>query len=38
MKILYVPSMIVPSLGDGDRARIGEAAGPGARLVEARAV
>jgi phosphoglycerate dehydrogenase-like enzyme len=38
VKILYVPSMIVPSLGDGDRARIVEAAGPGARLVEARDV
>lgn len=36
MKILYVPSMIVPSLGEGDRARIREAAGPDARLVEAR--
>ncbi len=36
MKILYVPSMIVPSLGAGDRARILEAAGPDARLVEAR--
>ncbi|HXG16827.1 MAG TPA: D-2-hydroxyacid dehydrogenase [Calidithermus sp.] len=36
MKILYVPSMIVPSLGEGDRARILEAAGPDARLVEAR--
>jgi phosphoglycerate dehydrogenase-like enzyme len=36
VKIVYVPSMIVPSLGEGDRARILEAAGPGARLVEAR--
>ena len=36
MKILSVPSMIVPSLGEGDRARIREAAGPDARLVEAR--
>jgi phosphoglycerate dehydrogenase-like enzyme len=36
VKILYVPSMIVPSLGEGDRARIREAAGPDARLVEAR--
>lgn len=38
MKILYVPSMIVPSLGEGDRARIVQAAGPGSTLVEARDV
>jgi phosphoglycerate dehydrogenase-like enzyme len=36
MKILYTPLMIVPSLEAGDRARILEAAGPGARLVEAK--
>ena len=35
MKILYTPLMIVPSLDDAQRARILEAAGPGARLVEA---
>jgi len=38
MKILYTPLMIVPSLGEGDRARILASAGPGARLVEAREV
>ena len=36
MKILYSPNLIVPSLDPGDRARILEAAGPGAVLVEAR--
>ena len=36
MKILFVPNLIVSGLDDGDRARILEAAGPGARLVEAR--
>jgi phosphoglycerate dehydrogenase-like enzyme len=36
VKILYTPLMIVPSIGEGDRARILDAAGPGARLVEAR--
>jgi phosphoglycerate dehydrogenase-like enzyme len=36
MKILYTPNLIVPSLEPADRARIRDAAGPGARLVEAR--
>ena len=36
MKILFVPNLIVSGLGEGDRARILEAAGSGARLVEAR--
>jgi phosphoglycerate dehydrogenase-like enzyme len=36
MKILYTPVLIVPSLDDAQRARILEAAGPGAVLVEAR--
>jgi len=36
MKILYTPNLIVPALADGDRARILEAAGHGARLVEAK--
>lgn len=36
MKILYTPLMIVPSLSPGDRARILDAAGPGAILVDAR--
>jgi phosphoglycerate dehydrogenase-like enzyme len=36
MKILYTPVMIVPSLEPADRARILEAAGPGARLVDAK--
>ncbi|OGK78826.1 MAG: hypothetical protein A2X52_12060 [Candidatus Rokubacteria bacterium GWC2_70_16] len=36
MKILYTPTLIVPALGPGDRARILDAAGPGAVLVEAR--
>ncbi|MDP2626310.1 MAG: hypothetical protein Q8Q58_05305 [Candidatus Rokubacteria bacterium] len=35
MKILYTPTLIVPSLDPGARARIPEAAGPGAALVEA---
>ncbi len=35
MKILFTPNLIVPGLGAGDRARILEAAGPGAALVEA---
>jgi phosphoglycerate dehydrogenase-like enzyme len=36
MKILFVPNLIVSGLDDRDRARILDAAGPGARLVEAR--
>lgn len=36
MKILYTPNLIVPALGESDRARILAAAGPGARLVEAK--
>ena len=36
MKILYPPNPSVPALGEADRARILEAAGPGARLVEAK--
>lgn len=36
MKILYTPVMIVPALGADERARILDAAGPGARLVEAK--
>ena len=36
MKILYTPNLIVPSLDAGARARILEAAGPGAYLVDAR--
>ncbi|MBI4638410.1 MAG: D-2-hydroxyacid dehydrogenase [Candidatus Rokubacteria bacterium] len=36
MKILYTPNLIVPSLGADERAKILEAAGPGATLVEAR--
>jgi len=36
MKILYTPLMIVPSIGEGDRARILEAAGPGSRFLEER--
>jgi phosphoglycerate dehydrogenase-like enzyme len=36
MKILYTPHLIVPALGADDQARILSAAGPGARLVEAR--
>jgi len=36
VKILFVPNLIVSGLDDGDRTKILEAAGPGARLVEAR--
>ncbi len=36
MKILYTPVLIVPSLEPADRARILEAAGPGAALVDAK--
>ncbi|MDP2627342.1 MAG: D-2-hydroxyacid dehydrogenase [Candidatus Rokubacteria bacterium] len=36
MKILYTPTLIVPSLDPGARARILEAAGPGTALVEAK--
>jgi phosphoglycerate dehydrogenase-like enzyme len=36
MKILYTPVLIVPSLEPADRARILEAAGPGAALVGAK--
>jgi phosphoglycerate dehydrogenase-like enzyme len=36
MKILFTPNLVVPALGAGDRARILDAAGPGAALVEAR--
>jgi phosphoglycerate dehydrogenase-like enzyme len=36
MKILYTPYLIVPALNADDQARILTAAGPGARLVEAR--
>ncbi len=36
MKILYTPNLIVPSLEPADRARILEAAGGGARIVEVR--
>src|SRR6266571_4394414 len=36
MKILYTPVLIVPSLNPPDHARILEAAGPGATLVEAK--
>ncbi|MBI5628387.1 MAG: hypothetical protein HY953_05665 [Candidatus Rokubacteria bacterium] len=35
-KILYTPTLIVPSLDPGARARILEAAGPGTVLVEAK--
>ncbi|MEK7446391.1 MAG: D-2-hydroxyacid dehydrogenase [candidate division NC10 bacterium] len=35
-KILYTPTLIVPSLDPGARARILEAAGPGTALVEAK--
>src|SRR6266540_2153940 len=34
MRILYTPVLIVPSLAPADRARILEAAGPSAELVE----
>jgi phosphoglycerate dehydrogenase-like enzyme len=36
MRILYTPVLIVPSLAPSDRARILEAAGPSADLVEAK--
>jgi phosphoglycerate dehydrogenase-like enzyme len=36
VKILFVPNLIVSGLDDADRTRILEAAGPGARIVEAR--
>jgi phosphoglycerate dehydrogenase-like enzyme len=36
MKILYTPNLICPAVGDGDRARILEAAGPGSTFVEAK--
>lgn len=36
MKILYAPNLIVPSLDEGARAQILEAAGPSATLVEAK--
>jgi phosphoglycerate dehydrogenase-like enzyme len=36
VKIMFVPNLIVSGLADADRARILEAAGPGARIVEAR--
>jgi len=36
MKILYTPNLIVPALGEGDRARILAAAGSRAQLVEAK--
>jgi len=36
VKILYTPTLIVPSLDPGARARILEAAGPGTALVEAK--
>ena len=36
MKILYTPLMIVPSVDATQRARILEAAGPGATFVEAK--
>jgi phosphoglycerate dehydrogenase-like enzyme len=36
VKILFCPNLIVTALDDRDRARILEAAGPGARIVEAR--
>src|ERR671918_2445035 len=36
MRILYTPVLIVPSLAPADHARILEAAGPGAALVEAK--
>ena len=36
MKILFVPNLIVSGLSEGDRANILQAAGPGARLVEAK--
>jgi phosphoglycerate dehydrogenase-like enzyme len=36
VKIVYTPLLIVPSLSDGQRAEILDAAGPGARLVDAK--
>jgi phosphoglycerate dehydrogenase-like enzyme len=36
MKILFVPNLIVSGLSEADRGNILEAAGPGARLVEAK--
>ncbi|HTI54364.1 MAG TPA: NAD(P)-dependent oxidoreductase, partial [Verrucomicrobiae bacterium] len=36
MKILFAPNLIVSGLTEADRARILEAAGPGARIVEAK--
>ena len=36
MKILYTPNLICPAVGEGDRARILEAAGPGTTFVEAK--
>ena len=36
MKILFVPNLIVPGLGEADRASILGAAGPGSRIVEAK--
>ena len=36
MKILYTPNLIAPSLTDEQRARILAAAGPGARIVDAK--
>jgi phosphoglycerate dehydrogenase-like enzyme len=36
MKIIYTPTLIVPSLTDEERARILKAAGPAAALVEAK--
>ena len=36
MKIIFTPSLIVPSLSDEERARILKAAGPAAALVETR--
>ncbi|HEY7041161.1 MAG TPA: D-2-hydroxyacid dehydrogenase [Methylomirabilota bacterium] len=36
MKILFAPNLIVSGLSEVDRARILEAAGPGARIVEAK--
>ncbi len=36
MKILYTPNLICPAVGDGDRARILDAAGPGTTFVEAK--
>ena len=36
MKILFAPNLIVSGLTEADRAGILEAAGPGARIVEAK--